>query len=149
MDSKRVISLLLAGQMLSAPMAQATSLSLLDKAQRERQGRGSIVSTNAPSPGGRLVIPSAALTADPEDSTGDVVATPAVSTSPTVSPLPPTTAPTTDTPRPSASGSEVTTATPTPDFDEGMEFPTVTSEVTTSTPGPIGTETPHLSPAQM
>ena len=60
MDSKRVISLLLAGQMLSAPMAQATSLSLLDKAQRERQGRGSIVSTNAPSPGGRLVIPSAA-----------------------------------------------------------------------------------------
>ena len=37
MDSKRVISLLLAGQMLSAPMAQATSLSLLDKAQRERQ----------------------------------------------------------------------------------------------------------------
>ena len=147
MDSKRVISLLLAGQMLSAPMAQATSLSLLDKAQRERQGRGSIVSTNAPSPGGRLVIPSAALTADPEDSTGDVVATPAVSTSPTVSPLPPTTAPTTDTPRPSASGSEVTTATPTPDFDEGMEFPTVTSEVTTSTPGPIGTETPPPVPS--
>lgn len=146
MNSKRVISLLLAGQMLSAPMAQATSLSLLDKAQRERQGNGSIISAAAASPGGRLVMPSATPTTDPGVGADGVVIPPSASPAPVDSSEPATASPAVDSPLPSTPSPDVTTPTATSSADVTADDATATPGVTTASPTPMETESPSPAP---
>ncbi len=143
MKSKRVISLLLAGQMLSAPMAQATSLSLLDKAQNERQGRGGtmFVAQSAP---GRLVIPSIlskdetdVVTTDAPQKDVTSVTTPERESGATVADIPePVTSPPLADDKETPPPEEVTTSTPAPTDDVATEAPVSTDKVATETAAP-------------
>lgn len=141
MKSKQIISLLLAGQMLSAPMAQATSVSLLDKAQAQRAQAVEAES---------VVTPPAQPTGSPESPA--VVTMPTPEASPVETPI--ATSEAAVSPPPSLVTTPEVTTSPLPSpvvtqevgQEEGV-IPVASPVVTTeATPVDTPTESPSVTP---